>query len=123
MNGDIGQLRFTPSRVEARVLPRAYRETGEPADVDAGRFGARPEVDSVHLSSVPPAPPEDVLAEIQRARTRAEELIAANRELHFAKDEVTGRIIVEVRDARGEVLRTIPPSRALAVMDGSAGLD
>ena len=39
------------------------------------------------------------------------ELAAANRELHFRRDEATGRIIIEVRTLDGEVLRTIPPSR------------
>jgi uncharacterized FlaG/YvyC family protein len=62
-----------------------------------------------------------VLAEADRAAARAEELARANRELHFEKDQASGRIIVQVRDLEGNVLRTIPPSSALDVMSG-AGL-
>ena len=47
------------------------------------------------------------------------ELAASNRELHFRKDEESGRVIIQVRDLAGNVLRTIPPSEALAVMSGA----
>jgi uncharacterized FlaG/YvyC family protein len=73
------------------------------------------------LSDIPATPPVDVLAEIDRAAARAQELARANRELHFEKDQASGRIIVQVRDLEGNVLRTIPPSSALDVMSG-AGL-
>ena len=36
-----------------------------------------------------------------------------NRELHFETDEETGRVIIQVRDLEGNVIRTIPPSDAL----------
>lgn len=72
-------------------------------------------------SHIPAAPPPDVVVEIHRAAARAEELHAANRELHFEKDPGSGRIVVQVRDLSGNVLRTIPPSAALDVMSG-AGL-
>jgi flagellar protein FlaG len=52
---------------------------------------------------------------------RADELHKSNRELHFEKDPSSGRIVVQVRDLAGNVLRTIPPSKALDVMSG-AGL-
>jgi hypothetical protein len=70
---------------------------------------------------IPAKPPVDVLAEIDRASARAEELARANRELHFEKDPNSGRIVVQVRDLEGNVLRTIPPSAALDMMSG-AGL-
>jgi uncharacterized FlaG/YvyC family protein len=68
--------------------------------------------------SLPPSPPPEVLDEVAAARARAAELAAANRELHFSKDEETGRVIVQVRDLSGNVIRTIPPSGALAVLAG-----
>jgi hypothetical protein len=71
---------------------------------------------------IPGSPPADVLAEVGSALDRARELHAQNRELHFSKDEATGRVIVEVRDLEGNVLRTIPPAEALDVMSGSARL-
>jgi hypothetical protein len=72
----------------------------------------------VAVISLPPSPPPEVLDEVAAARDRAAELAAANRELHFRKDEATGRVIVQVRDLEGNVIRTIPPSEALAVMSG-----
>jgi uncharacterized FlaG/YvyC family protein len=72
-------------------------------------------------SHIPETPPPDVIVEVHRAAARAEELAKANRELHFEKDAASGRIVVQVRDLSGNVLRTIPPSSALDVMSG-AGL-
>jgi FlaG protein len=69
---------------------------------------------------VPASPPADVLHEVQAAGRRAAELAAQHRELHFEKDSTSGRVIVQVRDLDGNVLRTIPPSHALAVMSGAA---
>ena len=45
---------------------------------------------------------------------------ADNRELHFSTDADTGRVIVQVRDLEGNVIRTIPPSHALHAMSGGA---
>jgi hypothetical protein len=72
----------------------------------------------VAVISLPPSPPPEVLDEVAAARDRAAELAASNRELHFRKDEATGRVVVQVRDLAGNVIRTIPPSEALAVMSG-----
>ena len=73
--------------------------------------------DRVELS-LAASPPPEVLDEIGAAADRAQELAGLNRELHFRKDEDTGRVIVEVRDLEGNVIRTIPPSHALDVMAG-----
>jgi hypothetical protein len=76
-------------------------------------------VDRAELSGIPPVPPAEVLDEIGRAADRTDFLAAMNRELHFRQDEETGRVVVEVRDlATGDVVRTIPPSGALAAMSG-----
>jgi len=72
-------------------------------------------VDRVELSSTPPA---EALAEVDRAYERVSELAAQNRELHFTKDLESGRIIVQVRDMDGNVLRTIPNEEALHVLTG-----
>jgi FlaG protein len=76
-------------------------------------------VDTAELS-FPASPPPDVLDEIGAAADRAEALAAANRELHFRVDEESGRVVVEVRDFDGNVIRTIPPSEALDVMAGAS---
>jgi flagellar protein FlaG len=49
----------------------------------------------------------------------AEELHSQQRELHFEPTS-SGRVIVQVRDLDGNVIRTIPPWHALNVMAGAA---
>jgi hypothetical protein len=70
--------------------------------------------------SLPAFPPAEALDAVGAAANRVDELAAQNRELHFRKDKETGRVIVEVRDLDGNVIRTIPPSSALEVMSGAA---
>ena len=74
----------------------------------------------VAVISLPPSPPPEVLDEVAAARDRAAELAANNRELHFSTDADSGRVIVQVRDLEGNVIRTIPPSHALHAMSGGA---
>ena len=71
-------------------------------------------------TELPPTPPPEAVAMIDRAAQRAEELWRDQRELHFAMDEDSGRVIVQVRDLDGRVIRTIPPSEALDVLSGKA---
>jgi flagellar protein FlaG len=85
----------------------------------AARASAPAGVDTVELS-LPASPPPAVLDEIGAAADRAHELASLNRELHFHKDENSGRVIVEVRDLDGNVIRTIPPSEALNVLAGES---
>jgi flagellar protein FlaG len=80
-----------------------------------------------HLEAVPAAkndtmpsrPPAEVLAEMEAASRRYDELRSQQRELHFTRDEAQNRVVVEVRDLEGNVLRTIPPSKALDVIAGA----
>jgi hypothetical protein len=72
-------------------------------------------------SHIPATPPPDVIVEVHRAAARAAELAENNRELHFERDPKSNKIVVQVRDLSGNVLRTIPNSAALDVMSG-AGL-
>ena len=65
-----------------------------------------------------PTPPPEVRREVQAAAGRAEQLRREQRELHFELDEDTGRVVVQVRDLDGRVIRTIAPSEALDVMSG-----
>ena len=71
---------------------------------------------------IPAGPPPEVSEQVSAAFVRAQDLIATDRELHFAKDPDTGRIAVEVRDLEGNVVRTIAPSEALEIMTGEAGI-
>jgi uncharacterized FlaG/YvyC family protein len=69
-------------------------------------------------ADIPAEPPAEVRAQVDAAAKRAADLAASNRELHFAKDEQSGRIVIQVRELDGRVIRTIPPSHALAFMTG-----
>jgi len=110
MSLEIG--RFTPVHHVLPVPP------ARPA-ADPIRGGGSSRFDTV-LGDVPPAPTEDVRRHVDRAAEIVEQLHASNRELHFSKDEETGRVVIQVRDLDGNVLKTIPPSRALDVMSGAA---
>ena len=87
------------------------------AETPAARFSVR--VDTAELS-LPASPPPEVLDEIGAAADRVDQLAAAGRELHFSVDEDTNRVVIQVRDLDGNVIRTIPPSAALDVLAGAA---
>ncbi len=113
MTARIGHLSLVDARnvVAAPALaavpePPAWRAVAEPAIADV----------------IPASPPAEVREQVTEALDRVRELAADDRELHFRKDEATGRVIVEVRDLDGNVLRTIPPSEALDVMSRTSSI-
>lgn len=59
--------------------------------------------------------PREVAKEVAVAANRFDELRALGRELHFLIDEKTGRVVVEVRDLEGRLVRRVPPSTALGI--------
>ena len=77
-----------------------------------------PREDKAVIGGIPAVPPEDALREVDRAAARADELWHDKRELHFEMDDDSGRVIVQVRDLDGRVIRTIPPSEALDILSG-----
>ena len=99
------------------AAPRFQASTA-PSDFSAALARASAAKDDVAVISLPASPPPEVMDEVARARDRAAELAANNRELHFSTNEDTGRVIVQVRDLEGNVIRTMPPSHALQVMAG-----
>ncbi len=119
--------------VSMQIDPGNHRSAAPPASVPAPpRAGAVPALPSARagLAGVPPGSragaisdeiPPEVLAQVTAAARCAEELARNNRELHFRPDEHSNRIIIEVRDMSGNVLRTIPPSQALDAMTTSPG--
>jgi hypothetical protein len=64
--------------------------------------------------------PDEVLDAIGAAADRADDLAAANRQLHFEIDETSARLRVEVRDLHGASIRAISPAGALDVIGGGA---
>jgi uncharacterized FlaG/YvyC family protein len=74
--------------------------------------------DSVQVDMIPASPPAELYGQIDAAAQRVDELKAEGRELHFSFDDASKRVQIEVRDLKGNVLRTIPPSKALSVANG-----
>ncbi|MFL5826700.1 MAG: flagellar protein FlaG [Thermoleophilaceae bacterium] len=75
-------------------------------------------VDAVQVDAIPASPPPEVLAQVDAAARRVDELAKQNRELRFSYDETAGRVQIQVCDKSGTVIRTIPPSKALSIADG-----
>jgi uncharacterized FlaG/YvyC family protein len=73
---------------------------------------------AVNVSTLPASPPHAVLEDMHEAARVWDELRAQKRELHF-ETAPNGRVIVQVRDLDGNVIRTIPPTRALEIAAGS----
>jgi hypothetical protein len=106
--------------VQPTALPRRVAQA--PGASFTAAMAAAPALPAgdVAVISLPPSPPPEVLDEVAIARDRAAELAASNRELHFSVDDATNRVIVQVRDLEGNIIRTIPPSEALAILSGEA---
>jgi hypothetical protein len=71
------------------------------------------------VDSIPPAPTHEAREMVDRAAQVVDDLYKSNRELHFSMDKTTNRVVIEVRDLEGNVLKTIPPAKALDVMAGA----
>ena len=72
---------------------------------------------AVNVSTLPASPPPAVLEDMHAAARVFEELRSQKRELHFETTD-NGRVVVQVRDLDGNVIRTIPPAKALDVAMG-----
>src|SRR5262249_39257983 len=109
--------RFTPSAYY--VQPVTPARSAERATAGATQDARTPDV---VVGDVPPAPPKEVRDQVDKAAEIAQKMAESNppRELHFSMDEKTNRVVIEVRDLDGKVIRTIPPSHALQIMSGTA---
>lgn len=95
-----------------RTGPAARNAPAQNADFSASLDAA------VNVSTLPASPPPAVLEDMHAAAQVAAELRAQQRELHF-ETAGNGRVIVQVRDLDGNVIRTIPPAHALEVAAGA----
>jgi hypothetical protein len=107
--------RFTPYQALA-ASPLAGAGAQATAALDQGT----PAATDTLLGSIPPAPTEEARQMVDRAAQVVDDLYKNNRELHFSVDKSTNRVVIEVRDLEGHVLKTIPPAKALDVMSGGA---
>jgi flagellar protein FlaG len=111
--------RFTPyEHLATSVLGRAVTPPTQPnADVKPRLTSAQGN-DTI-VGEVPPAPTAEAREMVDKAAERVDQLRATDRELHFSREKGTNRVIIEVRDLDGNVIKTIPPSKALDVMSGA----
>jgi FlaG protein len=107
--------RFTPYQALA-ASPLAG--VGAAAAAADPRAAAATVADAI-VDSIPPAPTPEAREMVDRAAQVVDDLYKSNRELHFSMDKTTNRVVIEVRDLEGNVLKTIPPAKALDVMSGA----
>jgi hypothetical protein len=73
----------------------------------------------VFSDDIPASPPPEVLDAIARAHAACERLEASGRQVHFALDEATGRLALELTDAYGTRLRSLSPRAVLELATGA----
>jgi hypothetical protein len=64
-------------------------------------------------------PPLSVWREVDSAGRRVDELRAEGREVHFEHDSETGRLVIQLRELDGGVLRDLSPADAIAIAGGA----
>jgi len=67
-------------------------------------------------------PPSHVLAEVDAAWERAQDLFAGELELHFAMDSFTRRVSGELRVPGGDVWERVSAGEALAIACGDVAV-
>jgi hypothetical protein len=119
MSFEIGPIHSTPgSAVPARRAVPAGAPGFQATLAAAGRPSAPQDVVSL---GIPASPPAEVLDAVGAAADAVDTMAKENRELHFAHDPESGRVVVQVRNlATREVIRTIPNSEALGLLSGGS---
>jgi uncharacterized FlaG/YvyC family protein len=114
--------RFTPSPYEQVAAATASHGPVAPVIAPDAVKPAATDVDHTKdtiLGDVPPAPTTEAREMVDQAAERVQELHKQNRELHFTRDEKSNRVVIEVRDLDGNVIKTIPPAKALDILSGA----
>ena len=109
--------RFTPYE----QLAASYAVPAAPAAAfpqDAPELNKGVEETGTIVGDVPPAPTPEARELVAKAAEVVEALHKSNRELHFSRDEESNRVVIQVRDLEGNVIKTIPPSKALDILSG-----
>jgi hypothetical protein len=115
--------RFTPYQQLAPVPPGSKVTAVEQPAQPSWRTQPKDVVESgTIVGEVPPAPTPEARELVAKAAEVVQKMHDSNRELHFTKDETTNRVIIQVRDLDGNVLKTIPPKSALDFLTGDSDL-
>jgi hypothetical protein len=85
---------------------------------EARKAAAAPPADRAGSEPFPADPPPEVREAMGVAARAYQDLQDAGRELRFKVDAATDRLRIEVHDARGNLLYTVPPSKVLDIAGG-----
>jgi hypothetical protein len=75
---------------------------------------------SVTVDTIPASPPPEVHQAMAVAAHAWDNLQASNREMRFKINQATGKLTVEVHDTHGNLLFSVPASKALDVAAGGS---
>ena len=115
--------RFTPyEHLAAAAVPPASKVVSNDPHAPAGQLKPGVPESGTIVGDVPPAPTPEARELVAKAADVVQKMHENNRELHFSTDESTNRVVIEVRDLDGNVIKTIPPAKALDIMSGTAQL-
>jgi flagellar protein FlaG len=113
--GPIGTPGVPTTRPGGPASPAGRAPAAPPAAAFAGALQDAQKADRADV--IPAAPPPELRAEVLAAQRAGRELHERGRELHFELDG--GRLRIEVRDLDGNVLKELPPGRALEIAGGA----
>jgi flagellar protein FlaG len=103
--------------LNARMAP--VRATGRTTGPQAPASAAETDAVKVDVgSTIPSSPPQEVLDAMGVAAQAHDRLAAADRGLSFKIDDKTGKVVVSVHNNAGQVLFTVPGSKALDIASG-----
>jgi hypothetical protein len=105
------------SSVAAAMPALAARPAASPASraAPAGHTDA-----AVNVDTFPSSPPPEVHDAMSVAAQSYKQLAKQDRELNFRINDATGKLTVEVHDLKGNLLFTVPASKALDVAAGGS---
>jgi flagellar protein FlaG len=109
MSFDINAI--DPTRRRPLVPERPAAQTAAEA-----RFAEALRDADATVDAIPAAPPPEVMDEVLAAQRAIEDMHDRGRTLHFAMD--SGRVKILLQDLDGNVIREVPPSKAVDIARG-----
>jgi hypothetical protein len=74
--------------------------------------------DAVNVSTMPVAPPPEVMDAISAASRAYDQLASTGHQMRFATDPGTGRMSIQLQDPDGNTIGSLKPSHVLAIAGG-----
>jgi hypothetical protein len=107
-----------PPQGPISTRPTLAPATGRRLSASGNALGVSSSEPPVSVDTFPSSPPSEVLDQMTAAAHTYESLRAQGHELHFAHDNQSGRIAIELRDRDGNSVRAVSPSEALEIAGG-----